>query len=185
MRIALFVTCLGDALNPEVGRATVRILERPGHEVTFPAGQTCCGQMHTNTGYQRQALGIIRQYVDTFERALADGAGRLSRPADRASGRCAINIRMLRGGPARRAFAARAATVAEHTYELSELLVDVPGHRCRRLLPHRVTYHPTCHSCACSASATSRSNCCARCVASTWWNCLQHSSVADSAAPLP
>ena len=81
MRIALFVTCLGDALNPEVGRATVRILERLGHEVTFPAGQTCCGQMHTNTGYQRQALGIVRQYVDTFQAALADGVEAIVAPS--------------------------------------------------------------------------------------------------------
>jgi len=50
MRIALFVTCLADAMFPQVAIATVRLLERLGHTVVFPAGQTCCGQMHTNTG---------------------------------------------------------------------------------------------------------------------------------------
>ena len=52
MRIALFITCLADALYPDVGNATVRLLERLGHEVDFPTAQTCCGQMHVNTGYQ-------------------------------------------------------------------------------------------------------------------------------------
>ena len=52
MRTALFITCLADALFPEVGKATVQVLRRLGQEVEFPAEQTCCGQMHVNTGYQ-------------------------------------------------------------------------------------------------------------------------------------
>ena len=53
MRIALFLTCLVDAVAPAAGRATVEVLERLGHEVVFPAEQTCCGQMHVNSGYER------------------------------------------------------------------------------------------------------------------------------------
>ncbi len=56
MRVALFVTCLADSLFPDVGRATVTVLERLGHEVVFPQGQTCCGQAHINTGYAHQAV---------------------------------------------------------------------------------------------------------------------------------
>ena len=67
MRIALFVTCLADGLFPDVGRATVTLLERLGHEVVFPDRQTCCGQMHTNTGYQREALPLVRHHVEVFE----------------------------------------------------------------------------------------------------------------------
>lgn len=67
MRIALFATCLVDSLFPDVGKATVRLLRRLGHEIVFPEQQTCCGQMHINTGYQREALPLIRSYVDTFE----------------------------------------------------------------------------------------------------------------------
>src|SRR4051794_14322642 len=67
MRIALFATCLVDSLFPDVGKATVALLERLGHEVVFPAEQTCCGQMHVNTGYPRQALPLVRRYVETFE----------------------------------------------------------------------------------------------------------------------
>jgi len=56
MRVALFLTCLGDTLFPRAGRATVALLERLGHRVDFARTKTCCGQMHVNTGYQRQAL---------------------------------------------------------------------------------------------------------------------------------
>jgi L-lactate dehydrogenase complex protein LldE len=67
VRIALFVTCLADSVFPWVGQATVRLLERLGHQVVFPQAQTCCGQMHTNTGYLREALPLVRRYVEVFE----------------------------------------------------------------------------------------------------------------------
>ena len=63
MRIALFATCLADALFPDVGKATVRLLERLGHEVVFPPDQVCCGQMHVNTGYLAEALPVVREHV--------------------------------------------------------------------------------------------------------------------------
>ena len=66
MRIALFVACFNDAVYPETGRAVVTVLERLGHEVVFPADQTCCGQMHLNAGYRREALVLARRFVDVF-----------------------------------------------------------------------------------------------------------------------
>jgi L-lactate dehydrogenase complex protein LldE len=66
MRIALFVTCLADTMFPAAAKATVHLLERLGHEVVFPPGQTCCGQMHINTGYQQDALPLVRRHVRTF-----------------------------------------------------------------------------------------------------------------------
>jgi L-lactate dehydrogenase complex protein LldE len=142
MRIALFVTCLVDALFPEVGKATVRLLERLEHEVAFPRGQTCCGQMHVNTGYQSDALPLIARHVDVFE------------PYDvivAPSGSCVGSVRHQHEMVARRhgdnALAERAAAVASRTYELSEFLVDVLGvEDVGAYFPHRVTYHPTCHS---------------------------------------
>lgn len=147
MRIALFVTCLGDVLFPDVGKATVTVLERLGHEVVFPAAQTCCGQMHTNTGYQGDAVGLVRHHVDVFETALADGCEAIVAP----SGSCAGSVRHQHAEVARRAgdedLAVRAEAVAARTYELSELLVDVLGVTdVGASYPHRVTYHPTCHS---------------------------------------
>ena len=67
VRIALFVTCLADTLFPEAGKATTALLERLGHDVEFPAAQTCCGQMHVNTGYARAALALVRRYAEVFE----------------------------------------------------------------------------------------------------------------------
>lgn len=147
MRIALFVTCLADTAAPQVGIATVRLIERLGHEVVFPAGQTCCGQMHVNSGYPRQALPLVRRYVDTFERALGDGADAIVVP----SGSCTGSIRHQHAAVARAGgdedLAARAEAVAGRTFELSELLVDVLGVTdVGAWFPHRVTYHPTCHS---------------------------------------
>ncbi len=142
MRIALFVTCLADTLFPEGAKATVRLLERLGHEVVFPAEQTCCGQMHVNTGYQCAALPLVRRHVETFapyEVVVAP------------SGSCVASARhqhamVARSGGDER-LAVRAEEVAGRTYELSELLVDVLGVTdVGAYYPHRVTYHPTCHS---------------------------------------
>jgi L-lactate dehydrogenase complex protein LldE len=142
VRIALFITCLADTLFPNVGKATVALLERLGHTVVFPAAQTCCGQMHINTGYQREALPLVRRYVDTFA------------PYEvvvTPSGSCAGSVRHQHAMVARAGgdeeLARRAEDVAAKTYELSELLVDVLGvEDVGAYFPHRVTYHPTCHS---------------------------------------
>ena len=142
MRIALFVTCLADGLFPGVGRATVRLLERLGHEVTFPEAQTCCGQMHSNTGYLREALPLIRRYVDAFEDCEVVVVPSAS---------CTGSVRHQHAMVARRfgdeELARRAEAVAARTFELSELLVEVLGvEDVGAYYPHRVTYHPTCHS---------------------------------------
>jgi L-lactate dehydrogenase complex protein LldE len=67
MKVSLFVTCFNDTLFPEAGRAVVQLLERLGHTIDFPEEQTCCGQMHYNTGYQREALPLIRRFVQNFD----------------------------------------------------------------------------------------------------------------------
>ncbi|GAA2896253.1 glycolate oxidase [Actinoplanes cyaneus] len=142
MRIALFATCLADTLFPEAAKATVRLLERLGHEVVFPSEQTCCGQMHVNTGYQRDALPLVKRYVQTFS------------PYDvivAPSGSCVGSIRhqhaMVAAAAGEAGLAARAGDVGARTYELSELLVDVlKVEDVGAYYPHRVTYHPTCHS---------------------------------------
>lgn len=142
MRIALFATCLADALFPDTAKATVTLLERLGHEVVFPSGQTCCGQMHVNTGYLDEALPLVRQHVEVFEPYEVAVAP---------SGSCVGSVRHQHAMVARRAgdtaLAERAEVVAGRTYELSELLVDVLGVTdVGAHYPHRVTYHPTCHS---------------------------------------
>ncbi|MCA2213236.1 (Fe-S)-binding protein [Jidongwangia harbinensis] len=142
MRIALFVTCLADTMFPAAAQATVRLLERLGHEVVFPAEQTCCGQMHINTGYQKDAVPLVRRHVRTFA-----GYDVVVAP----SGSCVGSVRhqhaMVAAAAGDEGLAARAGDVAARTYELSELLVDVLGvEDVGAYYPHRVTYHPTCHS---------------------------------------
>ncbi len=141
-RVALLVTCLADTLFPDVGKASVSVLERLGCEVMFPAAQTCCGQAHINTGYQRDALPLVRGFVETFERFDAVVAP---------SGSCVGSVRHQHSIVARRfgdeALAQRAESLAARTYELSEYLVDVLGVTdVGASYPHTVTYHPTCHS---------------------------------------
>ncbi len=146
LRIALFITCFNDTLFPETGKAVVRLLERLGHEVVFPEEQTCCGQMHFNTGYQLEALRLARRFLRVFGHAEAIVAP---------SGSCAAMVRDFyprlaqvaaeREGDTRLADAF--AGLVPRVFELSEFLVkklevtDVGAY-----YPHRVTYHPTCHS---------------------------------------
>jgi L-lactate dehydrogenase complex protein LldE len=140
MRIALFVTCLNDTLYPATGRAVVRLLKRLGHDVDFPQAQTCCGQMHFNTGYRNQATAMARRFADVFA-----GYDAIVTP----SGSCAAMIRhhhqVLAEGDA--ALAEAVERIAPKVFELSEFLVDVLHMvDVGAYFPHRVTYHPTCHS---------------------------------------
>src|SRR5437763_16578710 len=66
MNVSLMVTCLGDALFPDVGVATVRLLRRLGHGVDFPPAQTCCGQPCFNSGYHADARALARHTIEAF-----------------------------------------------------------------------------------------------------------------------
>jgi L-lactate dehydrogenase complex protein LldE len=142
MRIGLFVTCLTDTLFPDTGKAVVAVLERLGHQVDFPAAQACCGQMHFNTGYRREALPMARGLVTAFA-----GYEAVVTP----SASCASMVREyfpVLAAEAGEADLARAvAEVAPRTWELSVFLADVLGVTdVGAYFPHRVTYHPSCHS---------------------------------------
>jgi L-lactate dehydrogenase complex protein LldE len=142
MRVALYVTCLVDGLFPDVGKATVRLLRRLGCQVEVPPAQTCCGQMHINTGYPKAALPLIRNQVAAFA-----GFDAVVLP----SGSCTGSIRHqhaeLAEAAGDQALAEAARELAGRSYELSEFLVDVLGVTdVGAYYPHRVTYHPTCHS---------------------------------------
>jgi len=142
MKVALMLTCINDALFPETGKAVVRLLRRLGVEVDFPAGQACCGQPMVNTGYLDEAVPVVRQFTQAFA-----GYDAVVVP----SGSCAGAIRHQHDLVARRSGdAALTRAVAEtspRAYELTEFLVDVLGvEDVGASFPHRVTYHPTCHS---------------------------------------
>ncbi|GHH66560.1 Fe-S oxidoreductase [Streptosporangium violaceochromogenes] len=138
MRVALFITCLNDLLFPGTGRATVTLLRRLGCDVAFPRAQTCCGQMHLNTGYRRQGERLARRFAGVFT-----GYDAVVVP----SGSCAATIRARHPLAAPAEGSGGAAEAMPGVYELSEFLVDVLGVTdVGAFFPHRVTYHPTCHS---------------------------------------
>ncbi len=141
VRASVFTTCLVDALYPSVGDACVTLFTRLGVGVDLPR-QTCCGQMHLNTGYRSMALALVRNHVRAF-----------------ASSEYVVGLSASCVGSVRHQYEAVAkasgdeeliegvADLREKTYEVSEFLVDVLGvSDVGAYFPHRVTYHPTCHS---------------------------------------
>jgi L-lactate dehydrogenase complex protein LldE len=126
VRIALFITCIGDTVLPQVGIATVAVLERLGHEVVFPREQTCCGQMHVNSGYRSEADRLGERFMEVF--------GEYDTVVSPSSS-CVGTMRELH------------PELHGRLFELSELLVGRLGVTdVGASFPHRVAYHPTCHS---------------------------------------
>lgn len=143
MKIALFSTCIGDAMFPEAPKATALILARLGHEVVFPRQQSCCGQMHVNTGYQEEAVPLIKNYVDAFSDPSIDY---VVAP----SGSCIGSVREQHEHIAHRYGSAAlqdgARTTAKKSLDLAEFLIDIEGkENIGAYFPHSVTYHPSCH----------------------------------------
>ncbi|MFJ9076319.1 (Fe-S)-binding protein [Streptomyces sp. NPDC102278] len=145
MRAALFVTCVNDALYPRTGIAVVRLLERLGVDVDFPAAQSCCGQPQYNTGYRHESEPLVRRTAEAFA-----GHAYVVTP----SGSCAAMIREHYPRIGRRAadegrgpeLAGLADDLVPRVYELTEFLVDVLGVTdVGAYFPHTVTYHPSCH----------------------------------------
>ena len=141
MNVALFIACFNDTLFPSTGRAVVRLLERLGHTVEFPLEQTCCGQMHFNSGYPDEALPLARRFVRVFA-----GCDAVVSPSASCVGMVRREFAHLAERAADELLAADAAELAPRVFELSELLVDELGlEDVGAYYPHRVTYHPTCH----------------------------------------
>lgn len=142
MRISLFIACYNDTLFPETGKAVVRVFERLGHPVEFRREQTCCGQMHYNTGYAADALPLMRRMVEVFR-----GAGVVCVP----SASCVAMMRDHYPKMARESGEARLeAEVGEllgRVFEFSELLVDrLKVTDVGAYFPRVVTLHTSCHS---------------------------------------
>lgn len=144
-RVALFVTCMIDMIYPEVGMATVELLERQGVEVIFPVEQTCCGQPAFNAGFWGEARPLARRFVDIFEPLVRSGqVDAVVAP----SGSCTTMTShfyslLLEDDPAYRA---RAEFLGAATFELTEFLVDVLGvEAVGAHFDGVLTYHACCH----------------------------------------
>lgn len=139
MRAALLLTCLNDVFFPNVGIATVEVLERAGCAVEFDERQTCCGQPAFNFGDRASALKVARHTLRVFA-----GCENLVVP----SGSCASMIRwgypqLFAGQPD----LAEAKALGKRTYELSEFLVLRLGISAWfGVYPRRVAFHRSCHT---------------------------------------
>jgi L-lactate dehydrogenase complex protein LldE len=139
MKVSLMVTCLGDALFPDVGVATVRLLRRLGCTVEFPKAQTCCGQPHFNSGYRQDARDLARHTIQAFARAST-----VVTP----SGSCAAMVKLEYPELFHDdlVWHGRAEDLAHRTYELADFLVNGLGREdVGAKLEGKATYHMACH----------------------------------------
>ncbi|GMA39128.1 (Fe-S)-binding protein [Mobilicoccus caccae] len=142
LRVALFATCANDVMFPQTPKAVVTLLERLGCTVVFPERQTCCAQPFVNSGYFDESVPVVRNHVETFaEYEYVVG------PSGSCVGAVRHQHRMLAEHAGDAGLAREADAVASRTYDISEFLVDVLGVvDVGAYFPHKVTFHPTCHS---------------------------------------
>lgn len=142
MRASLFITCYNDTLFPETGRAVVTLLERLGVELDFKPRQTCCGQMHSNSGFRGEAFSQAKRFIRLYqdaEQVVIPSSSCVSTIREQYP----TLIRELGNEDLRREY----ETLIPRVYELSEFLVDKLGvEDVGAYFPHRVTYHASCHS---------------------------------------
>ena len=167
MRVGLFIPCYIDAFFPEVGIATLQLLERLAIDVVYPLDQTCCGQPMANSGCQKDAAGTEALFVKNFQEF-----DLIVTP----SGSCAHHVREHLDAIPQTPEVER---VRRSTYELVEFLHDVvkvdafPWAE----FPHKVGLHNACTTLrklrtarrprSMSRPSRSRSICCAKCVVSS------------------
>ena len=141
MRASLFITCYNDTLFPQTGRAVVRLLERLGVDLEFRAAQTCCGQMHANTGFRGEAYSQAKRFVQLYRDAecvVIPSSSCVAMIRDQYAGLFAE----LGNEELRKSLTA----LLPRVFELSEFLIDKLGvDDVRACFPHRVTYHASCH----------------------------------------
>lgn len=139
MKLSLMITCLGDVVRPGAGKAVVRLLQRLGHTIDFPAAQTCCGQPMYNSGYADLAREQAKHTIGVF-------AG--DQPVVTPSGSCAAMVKieyphLLEDDDE---WHARAVDLASRTFEFSDFLVNrLKIVNVGAKFTGKVAYHFACH----------------------------------------
>ncbi len=138
MKVSLFIPCFVDALFPKAGMAAATVLERLGHTVDYPEGQTCCGQPPFNTGMWDESREVARRQLKVFK------------PCEvivSVSGSCGAMMKvfypeLFQGDPDE----AAAKDIAAKTHEFSDFLVNVLGVTdVGARFPGKATFHDGCH----------------------------------------
>jgi L-lactate dehydrogenase complex protein LldE len=134
MKVALFVPCYIDQFYPKVAIASLELLEKLGVTVSFPRGQTCCGQPMANSGFEHLTQGTNELFIEQFQ-----GYDYVVSP----SGSCVLHIKdHLHSGTNSKT----ADKIKTSVYELTEFMTDVL--RVEKLsarFPHKVGLHQSCH----------------------------------------
>jgi L-lactate dehydrogenase complex protein LldE len=138
MRVSLFVTCLVDIFQTDVGKDTVELLERLGCEVDFREKQTCCGQPAYNSGHAAKAKESMKHMITVFE-----DSDYVVTP----SGSCAAMFReyphVFKGDPV---WEVRAERLADKTFELTQFIVEILGvEKVGAKLDGKAAFHTSCH----------------------------------------
>lgn len=142
MNVSLFLTCVNDTLFPDTGKAVVHLLERLGHTIDFNPEQTCCGQMHYNTGYRDETVPLVRRFVKQYEDAEA-----VVVPSASCAGMIHEYYPKIAESTGDSSLEKSVSELLPRVFELSSFLVDkLKVEDVGAYFPHRVTYHPTCHS---------------------------------------
>lgn len=134
MKVGLFIPCYVDAVYPEVGVATYKLLKHYGLDVTYPLKQTCCGQPMANGGFQRMSVPLIEKYDEMFKEfdyVVAPSAS------------CAAFVRLfhpeIMKGKRECVAASKTMDVVEFLHDVIRV-TEVPGK-----FPHKVSVHNSCH----------------------------------------
>ena len=142
LRISLFITCYNDTLFPKTGQAVVTVLERLGHTVDFREAQTCCGQMHYNSGYHAQAFPLMEKFLADFRESSV-----ICVPSSSCVSMIRDHYPVMAEKSGNQELIREVNTLLPRVFEFSELLVDKLGvEDTGSYFPHRVVYHPSCHS---------------------------------------
>ena len=128
MRVGLFIPCYVDQFYPQVGIATLQLLEKFGCEVIYPPGQTCCGQPMANSGFQHLTHGCNDLFIKNFEEF-----DYIVSP----SGSCVLHIKDHLHGD---------SGIPHKIFELVEFLTDILKiEKLDARFPYRVGLHQSCH----------------------------------------
>jgi L-lactate dehydrogenase complex protein LldE len=141
MKVGLFIPCYVDQCYPNVGLATVDVLERHGVEVDYPEAQTCCGQPMANSGLADAARPLAERFLRIFGEY-----DHVVCPSGSCAAMVRIHYRGLLADQASQELTERLARVARATHELCEFLIDVlKVERASGRFPYRVGLHHSCH----------------------------------------
>lgn len=133
--IGLFIPCYVDQFYPKVGIATLELLEKLGCQVSYPLSQTCCGQPMANAGYERNTVGTIKHFVETFK-----AFDYIVAP----SGSCVLHLKDH--VPSLPGLEKEQENLRHKIFELTEFLTDVlKVENLEGSFPHKVGFHASCH----------------------------------------